>query len=221
MRDISAILHILAKTYPKAKCSLDFSNPLELLVATVLSAQCTDERVNQVTQRLFEKYRTAADYANVLPEELEEDIRPTGFFRNKAKSLKSCGEVLLQEYKGEVPDRLEELVKLPGIGRKTANVVLGTAFNTPGIVVDTHVSRITQRIGLTQKRDPVKIEFDLMEQIPREKWTVFSHQLIQHGRKTCTARKPKCSECPLLNHCDHGQRATKVTRGHGDPETRR
>lgn len=207
MRDISAILGILAKTYPKAECTLDFSNPLELLVATVLSAQCTDERVNQVTKKLFEKYRTAADYANVPPEELEEDIRPTGFFRNKAKSLKSCGATLVGEYEGEVPDSLEELVKLPGIGRKTANVVLGTAFNTPGIVVDTHVSRITQRIGLTQKRDPVKIEFDLMEQIPREKWTVFSHQLIQHGRKTCTARKPKCPECPLLEHCNHGQRA--------------
>ena len=207
MRDISAILGILAKTYPKAECTLDFSNPLELLVATVLSAQCTDDRVNQVTKRLFEKYRTAADYANVLPEELEEDIRPTGFFRNKAKSLKSCGVALVEEYEGEVPDSLDELVKLPGIGRKTANVVLGTAFNTPGIVVDTHVSRITQRIGLTQKRDPVKIEFDLMEQIPREKWTVFSHQLIQHGRKTCTARKPNCPECPMLEHCDHGQRA--------------
>ncbi len=207
MKDISTILDVLDRTYPKADCSLDFSSPLELLVATVLSAQCTDERVNQVTKGLFKKYRKAADYANAPPAELEEDIRPTGFFRNKAKSLKSCAAELMAAHNGEVPDSLEELVELPGIGRKTANVILGTAFNTPGIVVDTHVGRITQRIGLTQQRDPVKIEFDLMEQIPREKWTVFSHQLIQHGRKTCKARKPRCAECPLLEHCDHGQKA--------------
>jgi endonuclease-3 len=206
MKDIPAILNILDRTYPKAECSLDFSSPLELLVATVLSAQCTDERVNQVTKGLFKKYRKAADYANALPETLEEDIRSTGFFRNKAKSLKSCAAELVAAHNGEVPDSLEELVELPGIGRKTANVILGTAFNTPGIVVDTHVGRITQRIGLTHQRDPVKIEFDLMEQIPREKWTVFSHQLIQHGRKTCKARKPRCAECPLLQHCDHGQK---------------
>ncbi len=207
MKDIPTILYILDQTYPKAKCSLDFGNPLELLVATVLSAQCTDERVNRVTETLFKKYRTAADYANVPVEELEEDIRPTGFFRNKAKSLKNCGIELLEKYGGQVPDSLEELVKLPGIGRKTANVILGTAFNTPGIVVDTHVGRITQRLGLTKQRDAVKTEFDLMEQIPREKWTVFSHQLIQHGRKICMARKPKCPECPLLEHCDFGQQA--------------
>jgi endonuclease-3 len=205
MKDIAGILDLLEETYPEAKCSLDFSNPLELLVATVLSAQCTDERVNQVTKSLFKKYRTAADYANVPVEALEEDIRPTGFFRNKAKSLKSCGATLVEKYASEVPDSLEELVKLPGIGRKTANVVLGTAFNTPGIVVDTHVGRITQRLGLTRQKDPVKIEFDLMERIPRHKWTAFSHQLIQHGRKVCMARKPKCPECPLLAHCDHGQ----------------
>ncbi|UCE83350.1 MAG: endonuclease III [Deltaproteobacteria bacterium] len=205
MQDILAILRILDQMYPKAKCSLDFKNPLELLVATVLSAQCTDERVNQVTKNLFKKYQAAADYANGPLNELEEDIRPTGFFRNKAKSLKNCGAALVKKYKGEVPNSLEELVKLPGIGRKTANVILGTAFNTPGIVVDTHVGRITQRIGLTRQRDPVKIEFDLMELIPKEKWTVFSHQLIQHGRKICTARKPKCPDCPLLEHCDHGQ----------------
>lgn len=206
MKDIPEILRILDQMYPKAKCSLDFKNPLELLVATVLSAQCTDERVNQVTKNLFKKYQTAADYADGPLNELEEAIRPTGFFRNKAKSLKNCGVALVEKYKGEVPNSLEELVELPGIGRKTANVILGTAFNTPGIVVDTHVGRITQRIGLTRQRDPVKIEFDLMELIPREKWTVFSHQLIQHGRKICTARKPKCPDCPLLEHCDHGQR---------------
>jgi endonuclease-3 len=212
MKDIPKILDILDKTYPEAEISLDFSDPLELLVATVLSAQCTDERVNKVTKGLFKKYQTAADYGNAPLGELEEDIRPTGFFRNKAKSLKNCGLALVEKHKGEVPDNLEELMRLPGIGRKTANVILGAVFNTPGIVVDTHVGRITQRIGLTRQRDPVKIEFDLMEPIPREKWTVFSLQLIQHGRKVCTARKPRCSECPLLEHCDYGQEAAVVTR---------
>jgi len=207
MKDIPEILHILDQTYPKAKCSLDFNNPLELLVATVLSAQCTDERVNQVTKSLFKKYRIAADYANSPLEELEDDIRSTGFFRNKAKSLKNCGAALVEKYQGEVPGSLEKLVKLPGIGRKTANVILGTAFKIPGIVVDTHVGRITQRMGLTREQDPVKIEFDLMEIIPKDKWTAFSHQLIQHGRKICNARKPKCAMCPLLEHCDHGQLA--------------
>ena len=207
MKDIPAILRILDQTYPEAKCSLDFNNPLELLVATVLSAQCTDERVNQVTRTLFDKYQNAADYANAALEELEDDIRSTGFFRSKAKSLKNCSAELVEEYQGEVPASLEQLVKLPGIGRKTANVILGTAFNIPGIVVDTHVGRITQRIGLTQEKDPVKIEFDLMEIIPKAKWTVFSHQLIQHGRKICNARKPKCPECPLLEHCDFGRLA--------------
>ena len=209
MKDMPAILAILDKIYPEAKISLDFRNPLELLVATVLSAQCTDERVNQVTKKLFKKYRTAADYANAPPGELEEDIRPTGFFRNKAKSLKNCGAALVEKHQAEVPDTLEELVKLPGIGRKTANVILGAAFDTPGIVVDTHVGRISQRLGLTRQRDPVKIEFDLMERIPQEKWTVFSHQLIQHGRQVCTARKPKCTGCPLLEHCDYGQQAVE------------
>ena len=207
MKKVPAILDLLDKTYPGAKISLDFSNPLELLVATVLSAQCTDVRVNQVTKDLFEKYQTPADYADAPLEELEEDIRPTGFFRNKAKSLKNCGAALVERHKAEVPDSLEELVKLPGIGRKTANVILGNAFNTPGVVVDTHVGRISQRLGLTQQRDPVKIEFDLMELIPQKKWTLFSHQLIQHGRSVCKARKPQCTECPLLEHCDHGQQA--------------
>ncbi len=212
MKNVPAILEILEETYPKAKCSLDFNNPLELLVATVLSAQCTDERVNQVTKRVFKKYQTAADYADAAPSELEEDIRPTGFFRNKAKSLKNCGAALKEQFQGEVPDSLQELVKLPGIGRKTANVILGTAFNIPGIVVDTHVGRISNRLGLTQQRDPVKIEFDLMELVPEEKWTAFSHQLIQHGRKICTARKPKCPQCPLLEHCDYGQQTAVATR---------
>ena len=209
MKDIPKILDILDQTYPDAKCSLDFKNPLELLVATVLSAQCTDERVNQVTKSLFNKYRSAEDYASAPLEELEDDIRSTGFFRNKAKSLKNCGTALVEQHQGEVPASLGQLVNLPGIGRKTANVILGTAFKIPGIVVDTHVGRITQRIGLTHEQDPVKIEFDLMEIIPKDKWTTFSHQLIHHGRKICTARKPKCPKCPLLEHCDYGQEATK------------
>ncbi len=212
MSKVPAILDLLDENYPEAKISLDFSNPLELLVATVLSAQCTDERVNQVTKTLFKKYQTAADYADAPLEELEEDIRPTGFFRNKAKSLKNCGAALVEKHQAEVPDSLEELVKLPGIGRKTANVILGNAFNTPGVVVDTHVGRISQRLGLTQQRDPVKIEFDLMERIPQGKWTLFSHQLIQHGRSVCKARKPQCTECPLLGHCDFGQQAEVATR---------
>jgi endonuclease-3 len=209
MKNIPEILRILDQTYPKAKCSLDFNNPLELLVATVLSAQCTDDRVNRVTKSLFKKYRTAADYADAPLEELEDDIRSTGFFRNKARSLKNCGGVLVEENQGEVPASLERLVKLPGIGRKTANVIVGTAFKIPGIVVDTHVGRITQRMGLTSEQDPVKIEFDLMEIVPKDKWTVFSHQLIQHGRNICSARKPECAKCPLLEHCDHGQQATR------------
>jgi endonuclease-3 len=220
MKDIAAILDILESTYPHAKCSLDFTNPLELLVATVLSAQCTDERVNQVTKSLFDKYRSAGDYAGAPLHELEEDIRPTGFFRNKAKSLKSCGISLVDRFRGQVPRTLEELVTLPGIGRKTANVILGAAFDTPGIVVDTHVSRIAQRLGLTRHQDPVKIEFDLMELLPRPRWTGFSHQLIWHGRQMCPARNPKCPQCPLLQHCDYGQE-TLGTKAGGDPVARK
>jgi endonuclease III len=215
MKDMAAILDILGKTYPDAKCSLDFTNPLELLVATVLSAQCTDERVNQVTKSLFNKYRSARDYADAPLQELEEDIRSTGFFRNKAKSLKSCGTSLVDRFRGQVPRMLDELVTLPGIGRKTANVILGAAFDTPGIVVDTHVSRVAQRLGLTRHQDPAKIEFDLMELVPRPRWTRFSHELIWHGRQICTARNPKCPQCPLLEHCDYGQEALD-TRGGGD-----
>ncbi len=200
---VKAILEILDKLYPDAKCSLDFTNPLELLVATILSAQCTDERVNQVTRELFKKYRSAEDYAKASQEELEEDIRPTGFYKNKAKSLRKCCKALVEKFEGEVPADLDELVKLPGIGRKTANVVLGAAFNIPGIVVDTHVKRISQRLGLTREKDPVKIEFDLMKIIPKEKWTKFSHQLIYHGRAVCKARKPLCDQCALKEYCEY------------------
>lgn len=202
---ISPILKLLDKHYPEADVTLDFKNPLELVVATVLSAQCTDVRVNQVTPAVFRKYSTAKAYAQTPQEELEEAIRPTGFFRNKAKSIKGICQALVETHGGQVPASLEELVKLPGIGRKTANVILGNAFGVPGIVVDTHMGRVSQRLGLTAKQDPVKIEFDLMELVPKKKWTKFSHQMIWHGRAICTARNPKCPQCPLLPYCDYGQ----------------
>lgn len=201
---VKPVLALLDQHYPEAHVTLDFTTPLELLVATVLSAQCTDVRVNQVTPALFKKYPTAQDYARAPLAELEEMIRPTGFFHNKAKSLKALCQALVERYGGEVPTSLEELVKLPGIGRKTANVILGNAFGIPGIVVDTHLGRVAQRLGLTKQKDPVKIEFDLMSLIPRERWVKFSHQMIWHGREICASRKPRCSACPLLPHCDSG-----------------
>jgi len=204
---VGPILELLERHYPEAHVTLDFTNPLEMLVATVLSAQCTDVRVNQVTPALFAKYPTAQAYAEAPLEELEEMIRPTGFFRNKARSLKALCQKLVEDYGGEVPASLDELVKLPGIGRKTANVVLGNAFGIPGIFVDTHLGRVARRLGLTKQKDPVKIEFDLMPLIPKERWVKFSHQMIWHGRQICDARKPKCSRCPLLPYCDFGQKA--------------
>ncbi len=200
------IIEILKEAYPNARTALRFDNPLELLVATVLSAQCTDERVNRVTESLFQKYRSARDYAEAQLSELEEDIRPTGFFRNKAKAIKSLSTELVNRFNGEVPSRLEELVSLPGIGRKTANLVLGEAFGVPGIVVDTHVKRLTNLIGLTRKTDPEKIELDLMPIVPEAQWTLFSNLLILHGRGTCVARKPKHDQCEILDLCDEGIR---------------
>jgi endonuclease-3 len=205
--DVKKILAILKKTYPEARCSLDHHTPLELLVATILSAQCTDERVNQITPALFKKYPTASHYAQAEPAALEEDVRSTGFFRNKARSIKALGQALEAEHGGRVPASLEALVKLPGVGRKTANVVLGTAFGLPGVVVDTHVARISQRLALTENQDPVKIEFDLMKQLPKETWVSFSHQMIAHGRTLCKARKPDCPRCPLLALCPFGRAA--------------
>ncbi len=202
----AAILKLLGEHYPRAHCTLDFTNPLELLVATVLSAQCTDERVNLVTPAVFQKYPTAADYAAAPLAELEEAFHTTGFFRQKAKSIKQICQALAENFQGEVPASLDELVKLPGIGRKTANVILGNAFGIPGIVVDTHVGRVAQRLGLTTNKDPVKIEFDLMALVPATQWTQFSHQLIFHGRQVCTAKKPKCPACFLLPYCDFGQK---------------
>jgi len=196
----------LKAEYPDARTELDWKSPLELLVATVLSAQTTDVQVNRVTQGLFAKYRTAEDYANADPSELEEDIRPTGFYRNKARSLRNMAGALVEEHGGEVPNTMQELVALPGVGRKTANVVLGNAFGVDeGIVVDTHVRRVSGRLGLTENTDPVKIEQDLMEVIPEEDWTVFSHLLILHGRRTCKARKPDCPNCTLNDICPSAQ----------------
>jgi endonuclease-3 len=192
----------LKAEYPDARTELDWSNPLELLVATILSAQTTDVQVNQVTKSLFAKYRTAEDYADADPGVLEEDIRPTGFYRNKARSLRGMAGALVEEYGGEVPRTMSELVALPGVGRKTANVVLGNAFGVDeGIVVDTHVRRVSGRLGLTENRDPVKIEQELMSVVPEEDWTDFSHLLILHGRRTCKARKPDCPNCILNDIC--------------------
>ena len=201
---VKEIIKVLSKEIPDSKIALNFSNPFELLIATILSAQCTDVKVNQVTAELFKKYRSVKDYAEVNLTDLEEDIRSTGFYRNKATSIQKCCRELAARFGGKVPRTLEELVTLPGVGRKTANVILGNAFGIPGIAVDTHVHRVTQRIGLTQKEDPVKIEFDLMEIIPREEWTHFSNLLVWHGRKTCIARKPLCQACPIRKLCDYG-----------------
>ena len=192
----------LKAEYPDASTELDWSNPLELLVATILSAQTTDVQVNRVTESLFSKYRTAEDYADSTPDELEEDIRPTGFYRNKARSLRAMASALVEEHGGEVPRTMSELVALPGVGRKTANVVLGNAFGVnEGIVVDTHVRRVSGRLGLTESRDPVKIEQELMRLVPEGDWTIFSHLLILHGRRTCKARKPDCPNCILNDIC--------------------
>lgn len=191
------ILALLDRHYPAAGCSLDFSTPLELLVATILSAQCTDERVNKVTPALFAKYPGAAAYAAAEPAVLEQEIRSTGFFRNKAANIIGAAGRIVARHGGDVPRTIEELTALPGVGRKTANVILGNAFGIPGIVVDTHVGRIAARLGLTAAADPVKIEFELMPLIPRERWVRFSHQLIAHGRAICRAPRPLCAACFL------------------------
>ena len=201
-RRLATLLEALRRTYPDAHCELNYSNPLELLVATILSAQCTDQRVNQVTADLFRRYRSAADYANAPPGELEEAIKSTGFYRNKARSLRACCRELVERHGGEVPRSLEALTQLPGVGRKTANVVLGNAFGlNEGIVVDTHVARLARRLGLTRQRDPLKIEQDLLPLVPRELWTLFSHWLIWHGRRRCFARKPDCAGCEIAHLC--------------------
>jgi endonuclease-3 len=192
----------LKKRYPDAKCSLDFTNAFELLIATILSAQSTDVRVNIVTKGLFRKYSGPAAFAKASQVEMETDVKQTGFFRNKAKAVMACAQAIVEKHGGEVPRTMDELVALPGVGRKTANVVLGNAFQTPaGVVVDTHVGRVSGRLGLTQNADPVKIEEDLTALLPRKEWTVFAHRMIYHGRETCIARKPLCPECVLNDIC--------------------
>jgi endonuclease-3 len=198
---VRALLEQLRELYPDAKCALDFRTPLELLVATILSAQCTDERVNKVTPALFASYPDAASLAAAEPAALEKAIHSTGFFRNKAKSIREASADIVSKHGGQVPRTLEELTALRGVGRKTANVVLGNAYGIPGLVVDTHVTRLSHRLGLTNETDPVKIEFALNPLVPRELWTLFSHWLILHGRAVCNARKPLCSQCPLSPHC--------------------
>jgi len=192
----------LKAAYPNAHCELNYSNPLELLIATILSAQCTDKRVNIVTAELFRKYQTAADYAAVSQPVLEEKIKTAGFFRNKAKSIRICCQALVEKHGGEVPASMEQLIQLGGVGRKTANVVLGNAFGiNEGIVVDTHVARLSQRLGLTRNTSAEKIEADLQALVPRECWTLFSHWLIWHGRRRCDARKPDCAGCEIRHQC--------------------
>jgi endonuclease-3 len=199
---IGPIIRGLYARYPDATCALDHENPLQLLVATILSAQCTDARVNIVTRNLFAKYRTAQDYADADPAVFEQEIRSTGFFRNKTRSILGMARALMERHGGRVPDTMEELVPLPGVGRKTANVILGTAFGkNEGVVVDTHVTRISRRLGLTKQGDAVKIELDLMRIVPREEWSRFSHTLIHHGRQICDARKPLCEACPVAELC--------------------
>ena len=199
---VAAILAKLDEAYPNATCELNHKSAFELLIATILSAQCTDVRVNQVTETLFKKYPDAKAFAYATPSELEQEIRPTGFFRNKTKSVMGAGKGILEDFGGEVPRTMEEILTLPGVARKTANVVLGTAYGIPsGIVVDTHVQRIANRLDLTRNEDPKKIEQYLMQVIPKDKWIQFSHQIIWHGRRICQARKPKCSECNMESLC--------------------
>jgi endonuclease-3 len=199
---VRAILKKLDEAYPDVNCALVHENAFQLLISTILSAQCTDERVNKVTKTLFAKYRTPQDFALANPAELEQDIRPTGFFRNKAKSILGTSKKIVEEFGGEVPRTIEQLLTLPGVARKTANVVLGTAFGIAvGVVVDTHVTRLSERLDLSRNTDAKKIEQDLIRVIPQNKWILFSHQLIWHGRKVCRARKPRCAECTLESLC--------------------
>ena len=197
----SEIVKLLEQAYPDAACALKHRNPFELLVATILSAQCTDKMVNQVTPRLFARFRDARALADAPPAEVERIIQPTGFFRQKTKSIQAAARDIVERFGGTVPGTLEELVTLRGVGRKTANVVLGDAFGVPGLTVDTHMTRVNRRLGLTHHEDPVKIERDLMQLVPREQWTLYSHRVIHHGRVCCEARRPQCERCPLRDVC--------------------
>jgi endonuclease-3 len=200
-RNFHEVVSLLLAQYPEPKLALNYANALELLVAVILSAQCTDARVNEVTRHLFRNYRTAADFAKADPAALEEDIRPTGFYRNRAKAVIGCCRKLVEEFGSKVPETLEALITLPGVGRKTANMVLGNAFGKPGIAVDTHVLRVANRLDLVSSDDPEEVERRLMEQLPPAQWTAFSNAMILHGRQVCTAKKPKCGECVLYAEC--------------------
>jgi endonuclease III len=205
-----AILRRLAKTYPEAHCELTHADPLQLLIATILSAQCTDKQVNVVTEKLFQKYRSAEDFVRVPLAELENDIRAIGLFRTKAKNIQNCCRKLLERHGGQVPRTMEELIALDGVGRKTANVVLGNAFGiSHGVVVDTHVARVSARLGMTRETQPEKIERDLQRLVPQPDWTILSHWLIWHGRRRCYARNPDCAHCELLALCPHGKSQIK------------
>ncbi len=203
---VKKIWPLLRKAYPDATIALHFSNPLELLIATILSAQCTDVRVNIVTESLFQKYRSASDWAKAPLAQIENDIRSTGFYHNKAVNIKKACEKIVAEHGGNVPQTMEELTALPGVGRKTANVVLGNAFGIPGIACDTHVIRVSRRLQLSENSDPVKLEHDLAEIVPKDRWTLFSHLLIFHGRALCKAPKPNCPVCPIAVHCPAANR---------------
>lgn len=207
---IKQVLHLLDAHYEKnVKCYLHYETPWQLLIATILSAQCTDDRVNIVTKDLFQKYRNIEDFAGADLGELEKDIHSTGFYRNKAKNIVLCCRALIENHGGEVPEEIEDLTNLAGVGRKTANVVRGNIYNIPSIVVDTHVKRVSNRLGFTKHEDPVKIEFDLMKVLPKDHWIRYNTQIIAHGRAICTARKPKCPECFLLPYCQYGTKAMK------------
>jgi endonuclease-3 len=198
---VRRIMPLLRKAYPDARIALEFVNPLELLIATILSAQCTDARVNQVTPTLFKKYRSARHWAEADLEQIEQDIKSTGFYRNKAASIRGACRRIVEDFGGQVPDNMDDLLTLPGVGRKTANCVLGDAFGVPGITCDTHVIRLSRRLGLSEHSDPVKLEFDLQAIVPQEDWTLFSHLVISHGRAVCQAKKPDCPQCPIARHC--------------------
>jgi len=203
------IIKVFDKLYSDADCTLDYKDPLQLLISTQLAAQCTDARVNIVSQSLYKKYKNVYDFANADLSELEQDIKSTGFYRNKARNIKQTCKMIIEKFEGKVPDNLEDLLTLPGVGRKTANLVLGDVYGIPGIVIDTHAKRLSNRIGLSRNEDPTKIEFDLMKIVPKEYWSKFCHQLVYHGRAVCRARKPECENCAIIDYCDYGRALRK------------
>ncbi|OGO80644.1 MAG: endonuclease III [Clostridiales bacterium GWC2_40_7] len=206
---VAAIISEFDILYPEAECSLVYVDPLQLMISTQLAAQCTDARVNIVTQTLFKKYMNVYDFAAADLKELEQDIKSTGFYHNKAKNIINACKMIIDQFDGKVPSNMDDLLKLPGVGRKTANLVLGDVFGIPGIVVDTHAGRLSNRIGLTSQKDPEKIEYDLMKVIPKDNWTNFCHQLVYHGRAVCNARKPKCEACTIREYCDYGSKGAE------------